>query len=55
MTVTARNNKLTHAKTSRRVESDLKMVVYGKRLTSRIFFDIKSKSRTVKRSSYTIY
>ena len=34
---------------------DLKIAVYGKRLTSRNFFVIKSKSWTVKCLSYTIY
>ena len=34
---------------------DLKIAVYGKRLTSRNFFVIKSKSWTVKCSSHTIY
>ena len=34
---------------------DFKIVVYGKRLISRNFFVIKSRSRTVKCSSYTIY
>ena len=34
---------------------DLKIAVYGKRITSRNCFVIKSKSRTVKCLSYTIY
>ena len=34
---------------------DPKIAVYGKRLTSRNFFVIKSKSRTVECLSYTIY
>ena len=37
------------------IETLIKIDVYGKRLTSRISFEIKSKSRTVKCSSHTIY